>query len=54
VVNDDMTARELARGFIDENGKDVWIIQDVLEFHPIKGYKVTWVGWPEPTCMLLI
>lgn len=40
---------ELAEGFIDENGQEVWIVQDVLAYSASKGYRVKWLGWPETT-----
>jgi hypothetical protein len=44
-----LSVKEIARGFVDEDGAQVWIIEDVLEYHPKKGYKVKWIGWEEPT-----
>lgn len=46
---DDMSDSEIAKGFLDENGEEVWIVEDVLAYCPKKGYKVKWVGWPKPT-----
>lgn len=40
---------ELAKGFIDENGQEVWIVQDVLAYSATKGYKVKWLGWADTT-----
>ena len=40
---------ELAQGFVDENGQEVWIVEDVLAYSATKGYRVKWVGWPETT-----
>jgi hypothetical protein len=40
-----LSVEELAEGFIDENGDEVWIIEDVVGFCPTRGYKVKWIGW---------
>ena len=40
---------EIADGFLNKKGDEVYIIEDVLEYCPTRGYLVKWVGWIEPT-----
>jgi len=40
---------EIADGFLNKKGDEVYIIEDVLEYCPMRGYLVKWVGWIEPT-----
>ena len=44
-ADEEMTTKEIAQGFVDENGQEVYIIEDVLEFCPKRGYRVKWMGW---------
>ena len=50
----EMTDKELAKGFLDVNGEEVWILKEIMAYDPERGYKVKCVGWPEPTCMSLL
>lgn len=40
---------DIAKGFVNRKGDEVYIIEDVLEYCPKRGYLVKWIGWDEPT-----
>ena len=44
-----LSEAELAEGFVDSDGEQVWVIEDIVAYAPQKGYKVKWLGWAEPT-----
>lgn len=45
----DISPTEAAEGFLDDEGQEVFIINDVLEYCPRKGYLIEWLGFTEPS-----